>query len=40
MKPLGYYNGQISALNEMTIFMLDHGAYFGDGVYDITLCAD
>ena len=39
MKTLGYYNGQIGELEEMKIPMLDRGAYFGDGVYDATLCA-
>lgn len=39
MKTLGYYNGQIGELEEMKIPMLDRGAYFGDGVYDATMCA-
>lgn len=39
MKTLGYYNGQIGHLDEMSVPMLDRGAYFGDGVYDATMCA-
>lgn len=39
MKTLGYYNGQIGELDTMTVPMLDRGAYFGDGVYDATMCA-
>lgn len=39
MKTLGYYNGQIGELDKMTVPMLDRGAYFGDGVYDATMCA-
>lgn len=36
MKTLGYYNGKIGELEEMTIPMLDRVCYFGDGVYDAT----
>lgn len=36
MKTLGYYNGSIGELDEMTVPMLDRGCYFGDGVYDVT----
>lgn len=34
MKNLGYYNGKIGSLEEMTVPMLDRACYFGDGVYD------
>lgn len=40
MKALGYYNGKIGELEEMMIPMNDRGMYFGDGVYDATLCAN
>lgn len=36
MKTLGYYNGSIGELEQMTVPMLDRGCYFGDGVYDVT----
>lgn len=36
METLGYYNGKIGALEEMSVPMLDRGCYFGDGVYDAT----
>ena len=36
MKTLGYYNGKISELEEMTVPMLDRACYFGDGVYEAT----
>ena len=36
MKTLGYYNGRIGELEEMSIPMLDRACYFGDGVYDAT----
>ncbi len=39
MKTLGYYNGRIGELDEMSVPMLDRGAYFGDGVYDASMCA-
>ena len=38
MKNLGYYNGKIGLIEEMTIPMGDRAAYFGDGVYDATMC--
>lgn len=38
MKTLGYYNGRIGELDEMSVPMLDRGAYFGDGVYDASMC--
>lgn len=35
MKDVAYYNGQISAIEDMKIPMLDRAVYFGDGVYDV-----
>lgn len=37
MKTLGYYNGKIAELEEMTVPMLDRACYFGDGVYDVAV---
>lgn len=34
MKNVGYYNGRIAPIEEMTIPMNDRAVYFGDGVYD------
>lgn len=34
MKSVGYYNGKMGPLEEMTIPMNDRAVYFGDGVYD------
>ena len=36
LKTLGYYNGKIGELEDMTVPMLDRVCYFGDGVYDAT----
>ena len=36
METLGYYNGKIGELAEMTVPMTDRACYFGDGVYDAT----
>ena len=36
MKNLGYYNGKIDELENMSIPMLDRVSFFGDGVYDAT----
>jgi D-alanine transaminase len=36
MENLGYYNGKVGLLEEMTVPMLDRVCYFGDGVYDAT----
>ncbi|MBQ9804970.1 MAG: aminotransferase class IV [Clostridia bacterium] len=36
MKTLGYYNGLIDELDQITVPMLDRACYFGDGVYDVT----
>ncbi len=38
MKTLGYYNGHIDELNQMSVPMLDRACYFGDGVYDVAYC--
>ena len=38
MKELGYYNGRIGELSEMTVPMNDRACWFGDGVYDAELC--
>lgn len=40
MKNLGYYNGKIGELEEMSVPMLDRVSYFGDGVYDATCCGN
>ena len=34
MKAIGYYNGVIGDLDDMTVPMGDRALYFGDGVYD------
>ena len=36
MKTLGYYNGRMGEIDEMTIPMDDRVCYFGDGIYDAT----
>lgn len=36
MKNLGYYNGKIGLIEEMTVPMNDRAGYFGDGIYDAT----
>ena len=38
MKELGYYNGRIGELSEMTVPMTDRVCWFGDGVYDAQMC--
>lgn len=37
MEALGYYNGVIKPLSEMTVPMNDRAVYFGDGVYEAVL---
>lgn len=37
MRDVGYYNGKIGPLREMTVPMEDRAVYFGDGVYDATM---
>ena len=36
MKNLGYYNGKIDLIENMTVPMNDRASFFGDGVYDVT----
>ena len=38
MKNLGYYNGKIGLLEELTVPITDRAFYFGDGVYDAVMC--
>lgn len=38
MENLGYYNGKIDLIENMTVPMNDRVCYFGDGVYDVTMC--
>ena len=38
MKELGYYNGRIGELSEMTVPMGDRACWFGDGVYEAQMC--
>lgn len=38
MKELGYYNGKIGELSEMTVPMNDRACWFGDGVYEAAMC--
>lgn len=38
MKELGYYNGKIGELSEMTVPMNDRACWFGDGVYEAQMC--
>ncbi len=40
MKQIGYYNGKLGPLEEMTIPMNDRASYFGDGVYEAVVVAD
>lgn len=35
MKSVGYYNGEIAALENLKVSALDRAVYFGDGVYDV-----
>jgi len=37
MENLGYYNGKIGKIEEMSIPMNDRACYFGDGVYEATM---
>ena len=39
MKNVGYYNGKIDLIENMTVPMNDRAMYFGDGVYDVTYAA-
>lgn len=38
MENLGYYNGKYDLIDNMTVPMNDRVCYFGDGVYDVTMC--
>ena len=38
MKELGYYNGTIGELRDMTVPMNDRACWFGDGVYEAQMC--
>ncbi len=38
LKDLGYYNGKIGLIEEMTVPMNDRVSWFGDGVYDAGPC--
>ena len=38
MKNLGYYNGTVSELENLTVSANDRAFYFGDGVYDAVMC--
>ena len=38
MRELGYYNGRIGELSEMSVPMTDRVCWFGDGVYDAEMC--
>ena len=38
MKTLGYYNGIIGEIEEISIPITDRAFYFGDGVYDAVMC--
>lgn len=40
MQNVGYYNGKMGALEEMTVPMLDRAMFFGDGCYDATMFAN
>ena len=38
-KSVGYYNGAVGPLEEMTVPMGDRSLYFGDGIYEATCVA-
>ncbi len=38
MKNLGYYNGKIGLIEEISVPITDRAFYFGDGVYDAVMC--
>lgn len=40
MKSVGYYNGTMGPLEEMTVPMGDRALYFGDGIYEAALVAN
>ena len=37
MTEVGYYNGTMGSLSEMTVPMNDRAVYFGDGVYEVAI---
>ena len=38
MKNAAYYNGTISAIEDIKVPLEDRAVYFGDGVYDVAFC--
>ncbi len=38
MKNLGYYNGKVGLIEEISVPITDRAFYFGDGVYDAVMC--
>ena len=40
MKDLAYYNGKITAIDDMMIPANDRGFYFGDGIYEAAMVFD
>lgn len=40
MKNVGYFNGKIDLMENLTVPFLDRALYFGDGVYDATYAAN
>ncbi|MGN0739900.1 MAG: aminotransferase class IV [Treponema sp.] len=40
MKNVGYYNGKMGLMEELSVPFLDRGMFFGDGVYDATYAAN
>lgn len=39
-KNVGYYNGEMGALEDMKVSMNDRAVYFGDGIYEATCVAN
>lgn len=40
MRDLAYYNGKITAIDDMMIPANDRGFYFGDGIYEAAMVFD
>ena len=40
MERVGYYNGEMGALEDLKVPFLDRVAFYGDGVYDATMSRD
>lgn len=38
MKNLGYYNGKVGLIEDISVPITDRAFYFGDGVYDAVMC--